>query len=214
VFTVSRPSREARFGRRALFITSARRLFSNGGLGYDETTMADRLMNIAKLPIISNSEYIRNLPCPPASPQNKAMNLRERTAIHEAGHAAAAITFAIPIIRVTIADGRPHLHRAHYRAPDADFGLECMVTLCLAGPEAEREFCGSISDDSDRADYEMARDYLARQLNPLQVGAELMRCRDAAQRLVRSPWAQHRIVAIADALLQRGTLSSDEIHQI
>ena len=30
---------------------------------------------------------------------------------HEAGHATAAIAFAIPIIRVTIADDRPLLHR-------------------------------------------------------------------------------------------------------
>jgi hypothetical protein len=79
-----------------------------------------------------------------------------------------------------------------------------MVTLCLSGPEAEKEFCGSISDDSDRADYEMARDYLARQFSPLQIGAELTRYRDAAQRLVRSPWARHRIRLLADALLQHG----------
>jgi hypothetical protein len=42
--------------------------------------------------------------------------------------------------------------------------LECMVTLCPAGPEAEREFCGPINDGSDRVDYEMAREYLARRV--------------------------------------------------
>jgi hypothetical protein len=31
-------------------------------------------------------------------------------------------------------------------------------------PRREREFCGPITDGSDRADYEMARDYLARQI--------------------------------------------------
>jgi hypothetical protein len=75
---------------------------------------------------------------------------------------AAALTFAIPIIAVSIADDTPHLQRARYQA-DANFALECMVTLCLAGSEAELEFCGSITDDSDRRDYQMARDYLARQ---------------------------------------------------
>ena len=54
-----------------------------------------------------------------------------------------------------------------------------MATLCLAGPEAEREFCGPITDGSDRVDYEMAREYLARRIaNTLQVAAELARYRD------------------------------------
>jgi hypothetical protein len=73
--------------------------------------------------------------------------------------------------------------------------LECMVTLCLAGPEAERKFCCSINDGSDRVAYEMAREYLARRVaTPLQAASELARYRDAAQWLVRSTWAQHRIV--------------------
>jgi hypothetical protein len=93
--------------------------------------------------------------------------------------------------------------------------LEAMVTLCLAGPEAEKEFCGPISDDTDRIDYEMACEYLARRIaNPLQAAAELVRYQDAAQRLVPSPWARQRIVAIADALLCCGTLSGEEIHRI
>ena len=142
------------------------------------------------------------------------MDLRRRCAIHEAGHAVAALAYAIPLVSITIAADRPHLHRGHYHPLDVDFGLECMVTLCLAGPEAEREFCGSISDDSDRTDYEMARDYLSRQFGPLQIGAELARFRDAAQRRVRSPWAQRRIVAIADALLQRGSLSAEQIFEL
>jgi hypothetical protein len=141
------------------------------------------------------------------------MSLRERAAVHEAGHATAAITFGIPVIAVTIKN-KPHLRSACYRAPH-DCGLECMVTLCLSGPEAEKEFCGPISDDSDRVDYEMAREYLARCVaNPLQAAAELVRYRDAAQRLVRSPWAQRRIVAIADALLRHGSLNAEQIFEL
>ena len=57
----------------------------------------------------------------------------------------------------------------------------------------------------------MAREYLARCIaNPLHAAAELTRYRDAAQRLVRSAWARHRIV-LADALLRNGSLSGDEI---
>ena len=91
---------------------------------------------------------------------------------------AAALTFAIPIIAVSIADDTPHLQRARYQA-DANFALECMVTLCLAGSEAELEFCGSITDDSDRRDYQIARDYLARPspANPLQAAGALARYR-------------------------------------
>jgi hypothetical protein len=87
-------------------------------------------------------------------------SLRERIAIHEAAHATAALTFGIPIISVTIED-RPHLHRGHYHVDDASFGLEAIVTLCLSGPEAEREFCGPADDDGARLDVEAARDHIA-----------------------------------------------------
>ena len=44
--------------------------------------------------------------------------------------------------------------------------------------------------------------YLARCVaNPLQAAAELARYRDAARRLVRTPWARHRIRLLANALL-------------
>ena len=59
----------------------------------------------------------------------------------------------------------------------------------------------------------MARDYLARQFDPLQIAAELVRYRDAAQRLVRSPWARQRIRLLADALLRHGTLSAEQIFE-
>jgi hypothetical protein len=49
--------------------------------------------------------------------------------------------------------------------------------------------------------------------NPLHAAAELSRCRDAAERLVRSAWAQQRIRLLADALLRCGTLSIEEIQR-
>jgi hypothetical protein len=58
------------------------------------------------------------------------VSLRQRTALHEAGHCAAAIAFGVPIIRVTIDANIPHLHRGRYQ-PQHDAGLECMCELCL-----------------------------------------------------------------------------------
>jgi hypothetical protein len=83
-----------------------------------------------------------------AGPLEKQSSFRQRTAYHEAGHATAALTYGIPIIRVTIKNETPHLLRGHYRAQH-DAGLECMATLCLAGPAAEAYFCGSIEDGAD-----------------------------------------------------------------
>jgi hypothetical protein len=149
---------------------------------------------------------VNNVP----GPASLLMNLRQRRATHEAGHCVAAITFAIPIIGVTIAVDVPHLHRGRYRPPH-DAGLECVVTLCLSGSEAEREYCGPITDGSEQIDFAMARAYLGRQFDPLQIGGELSRCRDAAQRLIRSPWGRQRITVLADALLRHGTLSAEEV---
>jgi hypothetical protein len=136
--------------------------------------------------------------------------LLERTAYHEAGHCVAALQFGIPIISVTIENDAGQLLRGHYRER-ADLALECIVTFCLAGPAAEELFCGPVADGSDRADYEMARHYLARQYDSLKVGAEVARLREAARRLVCTAWAQRRIPRIADALLRHGTLTGDEI---
>jgi hypothetical protein len=86
-----------------------------------------------------------------------------------------------------------------------------MVTFCFAGPAAEELFCGALDDGSDRADYEMAKHYLSRRFGPLQIGAEIARLRDAAERLVRTPWAQHRIGLIAGALVRHGTLTGEEL---
>ena len=76
-------------------------------------------------------------------------------------------------------------------------------------------FCGPITDNSDRVDYQMARDYLARHIaNPLQAAAELVRFRDAAQRLVRSPWAQHALSRLPTLCCGTASLSADEIFEL
>jgi hypothetical protein len=47
----------------------------------------------------------------------------------------------------------------------------------------------------------MVLQHLARLFEPLRIRAEIARLREAAERLVRTPWAQQRIHRIAEALL-------------
>ena len=124
--------------------------------------------------------------------------------------ATAAIIYNIPIVRVSIDSATPHLYRGRYQAQH-DAGLECMATLCLAGPASEEYFCGAVNDGGAQPDYDMARQYLAHHLGPLHVEAEIARFRDAADRLVWTSWTQQRIPVIAAALLECGTLTADEI---
>lgn len=80
--------------------------------------------------------------------------------------------------------------------------------LALSG--AGEYFCGRVNDGSAEIDYDMAREYLANAgLHLLQIEAEIVRARLAADRLVRSE--QQRIRVIADALMQRGSLSGADI---
>ena len=136
-----------------------------------------------------------------------------RCAYHESGHAVACLCLGIPITSVTIDAANPHCVWGRYQ-PAHEAGLECLVTLFLAGPMAEVMICGAITDGGDQTDYQMARDYLAGRFGPLQIGAEFARLRDAAARLVALPWAQHRIEQIAAALLQRQTLTGAQIEAL
>jgi hypothetical protein len=70
----------------------------------------------------------------------------------------------------------------------------------LSGPAAERLFCGRITDGSDQTDIEMARGCLARRFEPALILVELNRHRDAADALIKTPWA-----------LERGTLTGEQI---
>jgi hypothetical protein len=57
----------------------------------------------------------------------------------------------------------------------------------------------------------MARRYLSECCDPLWIGVMLARHKDAADKLVRTPWASSRIRLIATALLRHGTLTGEQI---
>jgi hypothetical protein len=132
--------------------------------------------------------------------------LRQRIAYHESGHVIGCLVGGIPIISCSITTHPPRLLRGHFRG-----STEIMVTMALCGPAAERCYVGPICDSSDQTDIAMARRYLARQLHPVQIGAALARLENAADSLVKTPWARDRIQLISAALLKYGALSGDEI---
>ncbi len=121
------------------------------------------------------------------------------------------MTYGITIRHCTIANDRPHLRRQRLtRAPSADTGLQALCILCLIGSIGEQIFCGAADDGGGDRDHVMAREILASAgFNLLQIEAEIMRASLAADRLVRSE--QHRIRVIANALMQRGSLSGADI---
>jgi hypothetical protein len=51
-------------------------------------------------------------------------------------------------------------------------------------------------------------------VDPLMIGVEIDRCRDAARSLVSTPWARDEISRIAAALMRHGTLTADQISEL
>ena len=104
--------------------------------------------------------------CPSTTRWSLTTRPRKRPGNARPGAATrAAIRLGIPFVRVTIADGRPHLHRARYHAPRA-LGVERLAVLRLAGPIAEELFCGVAGDGCDETDNRMARGYLSEHSRP------------------------------------------------
>jgi hypothetical protein len=138
------------------------------------------------------------------------MSLLKRIAYHESGHAVAALTFGMPIIRVTIDADPPHCHRGRWRS-GSDMALANIVTLCLCGPAAENRLCW--------ADHRQQRSYRPCNVaeggvDPVLIGVEIGRLRDAADRLVRTDWARRRIGLMAHALLRYGSLTGGQISEL
>jgi hypothetical protein len=141
-----------------------------------------------------------------------ASTLLERVAYHEVGHALAALLFGIPIRTVTV-EGQPHLHRGELPL-DPGLTLEALLTLCLAGPECERLHCGALDDGGDTLDIDAAFRHLRHELSPLEVLGEYSRARNAAAALVATPWARRCTVRLVQALVERGTLSGEDLYSL
>jgi ATP-dependent Zn protease len=153
------------------------------------------------------------------------------TAYHEAGHAVASRDLGLGVRRVTI---KPNpktgtggickagsaLKRRHN--PESDDGdrnrmrMECDVVALLAGQEAEAHFRGRYNFGGARVDREGANDLLSYFVSPgrgpqeeFRTYFKLLRLR--TRRLVLHRWPM--IQEVAKRLLERETLSGDEVEQ-
>jgi hypothetical protein len=137
----------------------------------------------------------------------RAVSLVERTAYHEVGHCLAALAYGIPIRTVTV-EGQPYLERGEI--PEG-LPLEALLTLICAGPECERLHVGAVDDGGDIFDIRAALRHLRRSLSPLEVLGAYSRARDSAGALVATPWARRTAPRLVRALVERGTLSGEDI---
>lgn len=133
---------------------------------------------------------------------------RERNAYHEAGHTVAAVVYGVPILYVTVAEHDAHLQRGGYQQ-QLDLSVEALAVISLAGPAAERLFFGEAPASAIARDLQMAQNFLAKRYGTLETLHQLACLRQSAAWLVCDQ--RERIEGLARALLQRTTLSADEI---
>jgi hypothetical protein len=55
---------------------------------------------------------------------------------------------------------------------------------------------------------------LRHELSPLEVLGEYARARNAAAALVSTPWARRTVPRLVQALIQRGTLSGEDLYAL
>jgi hypothetical protein len=134
--------------------------------------------------------------------------LRQRICIHEAGHAAAALCFGLPILSVSISP--PRLLRQRSR-PLA----EAWLTVCFSGAAAERLHIGGKFDEcGEIEDYRMAHRFLCGRCPLVEIGLRIDTAMLAAERLIKTDWARNAVRKIAAALHERGVLSGDDVYAL
>jgi hypothetical protein len=134
--------------------------------------------------------------------------LRQRVCIHEAGHAAAALCFGLPILSVSVEP--PRLLRARLRPPE-----DAWLTTCFSGGAAERlHLGGQWNECGEVADYRMAHSFLSGRYPLVEIGVRIDNAMVAAEGLVKTPWARARVPVIARALDERSVLSGDDVYAL
>ena len=150
------------------------------------------------------------------------MSDSERTAFHEAGHAAAFAALGIALERVTIERSAGFAGRTVPALSEAGDPLHHAIAA-LAGPEATRRWDPARFDWRDEKDFLAADEAIGRATSEWRsfpsIGAYAsrratitLRVREAAEQLVERHWAE--IESIANALLVFGTLHGEALARI
>ena len=152
----------------------------------------------------------------------------EKTAYHEAGHVVAAFEMGISVRYVTI---RPHgkgiLGNTVLRCNKFTPGVGGHVILKLAGAYAAQLFrpdaypadhdqaCAVMTDAGFGDDFNQVEDAANTLFNTDEEKRDyLQKMFDRTEKLVKSDWCQEAIQAIAEALLEKSTLTGREAKEI
>jgi hypothetical protein len=152
------------------------------------------------------------------APARQEQESQRRVAIHESGHCICANWFdpPIPIISATV-EANPRAQVIISRYPRCETRGWDLAMFAQSGPAAEQFMCGQIDDllDVEMRHYEQAKRYLVADHYPSQnITAALACVRRSADWLVRTGWGQRGIRRVAEALLDRGTLTGAEVRAI
>ena len=142
------------------------------------------------------------------------MNQLQRVAIHEAAHAVIARVFDVSFRSVTIVPREGFLGACNFFAYDFYCDREGRILASMAGRAAELEFFGSTAGN-----YRVDDELIAAKLHgwPKIGGVEASKLhepslRQRALRLVEVH--RDKIERVAEALLERQTLTADEVDKL
>lgn len=159
--------------------------------------------------------------------------IREELAFHEAGHAFVAYQFGCEIFEVSICDalnmaserggycrvreemGFPGMHWMNPRPPTHAEQARRTAICLLAGPAAEARYLdmavediAELGDEDDSNDLPKAIEVLRR----WRPRAQMWRIYRQAEQRIEANW--HLVTAIAEALLERETITGDDVAEI
>jgi ATP-dependent Zn protease len=144
----------------------------------------------------------------------------ESTAYHEAGHAVIAVAEHILVKHVTIRPGGDawgHISRRNLIENDEDRlqrYLPREIRVMLAGLAAEWRFTGRNNFRGASADFNAAVDLAIRVYRPKTAGHYLKFMTSLMKDVVSVPANWCRITAVAEALLERETLTGREVREL